>query len=460
MKTIKKKNIVTILVLLFVYIGCGVQSLICMNQSSHAPVFESIFGTTPHRCHLNHPKMVDGYCKKFVGIAVDLFKAGDLFMLDGVPGNDQCHLESLYLVELYRQYKAGAFCVDQARDAFLSGKKESFDFEKIRFLALSFFLSSALGPIENFKRRGIDDFFEKKTQGKISSLFGDFHCRNAAQNGLGNILFSYAKQSLNEIVSLIEKNPEYLKELPEHSKNIIEDIRKLLTKDVSSFYLNNEDCELGRPRLPKFVGAFIFLVKARLLKIPFVFKMKSICRNGVHYTEFKTTDDTSASAIIIEGITLCDGLSYNDFKTGMKKCYHSLFNKKDGVHRKDESCFLCQKCSEDDHCQTLAHQRKALSEVFLRGIFCLVLPIAADFTHVHQNRYEQDFFSEDNVLSALFALNIKAGQEQGLCEKNPSTFVISHVHAAIVSTACNIKTLFVDMRYEDCIKPHKNSEGK
>jgi hypothetical protein len=454
----KKKNIFTLL-LVFV---CCVQHLACMNERpcnvskvpSQAPVFEAIFGATLGECNLNHPKVIDGFCKKLVCLAVDFFKSGHLFMLDGCPGNDQCHMESLYLVELYKEYKAGEFFIDEARDLFFNGN----NLVQIRFLALSFFLSSVFGPSEGTVRKGASCFFRDRQKLKIAPFFGNGKCRNIAQKELGDILFSYAKRSLMRISTEIVDNPNCLNKLPEHTKAIIEDISQMFGNGVTPFYLDERDKGLHRPRFPKFAGAFIFLVKAHLLNIPFVFNVKTICRNGVHYSRFQTTDDTETPAIIVEGVAFCDGLSYGDFNEKPDQCFHSLLRKNDKTHSENESCFLCRKCSTGCFCDGFVKQQHLLSKILAEGVFDLILPIAADFTHMHQEQYEKDFFSEGNSLSKCFAFNLKRGFQKGLCEINPSTFVIKHVHAATIATMSEIKTLFVDMRSEDCMLFAKKNE--
>lgn len=376
-----------------------------LQASCHAPIFHFLFGEDagiPLIKGLAAPdaeEQIERCSNLLLQKAIREFTAGNLFLFDGEAGVNQCHINALYITDLYHEFLTG--------NLDLSGPELT---QEKKHLALSLFLSFCYsGRNSKLRPIALPVLFGETTPFFGSSFFSNNRLIALAKTKLANSLFNALRMNLTSIL-----NPPY--------NQIFNDINLLVVnhpvESENSFFLTPHEQKLGLVCFPKFMGALVFLTHAQEKGIPFAIKARVTVGKETrlitrifkpHDIEFTGT----TPVIVIEG-----------------------------------------------HAQASSFEGQVERFRALPTLEDLVLPCAADFMHVCQREYIDRFLGDytyPNIKQAFDhydTMRVTNGQ----CEENNTTFVIDHVYPdsfGHVQVCENIRC--VDMTTEDLLASRRLS---
>ncbi len=339
--------------------------------------------------------------------AMSEFQKGHLELFDSTVGNNQCHINALYVVELFNAYKQGK--IDLSEKSIKT------------FLTLSLFLSSSIAQ-----------------SGKAAILVDRmFACRHELHPSLTkqhrDILNKFLKKSLIRHYArekLSELTATYIRRLIEEFMTS-EPARAQELKEI-----DKQTAESGI--FPKHPGIELFLHAQTIRDIPIIFKIKIITAEGYELVTLQCSREGALTAaqpvsqdkpvIVVEGISSqCASMhSWHYYFIGRARCTKQLFY--DGRNDPAHKCMLCTPLEKGLH--------QALPLTSYNGIVAQKA-IAAAFFHSAQC----EILAQFPLARKRFTDDLAYASEHGLCADRMTTFFIEHMYASMHNRAISTKRL-------------------
>lgn len=350
------------------------------------------------------------------------FKQNNLHLLDGIAGDNQCHIAALEIVSLANKHMQGLLDLNIKTGDLLN--------PVAKYLALQLICSSSMLNL-NKKHLLVKRIWNTRR------IAGNNHItlkhKSLLQNFLQNPeIISHIKQLLCEMnVEIIKKK---ITELALQNESLSADLMLLALKNNLGKYLTSE----------------LFLQNPIITTIPIICKIKILCNHGIKYVTiiYKNgiphMDHEPASAdepvIVIEAISSSNTKirSFDTFNSMRSECCNNLFHIKErDRHHTCSACIQCNNCAHLNH----EHILKLPFEIIMRRI-------AASFMNTLQPKQTKELLDQNSPLANNFKLDLQKSDDEGLSSTNISTLFIEHMHPSIFSKAIQSKRL-VDSTNEE-----------
>jgi hypothetical protein len=360
-------------------------------------------------------------CRILINHARKEFEEGNLHLLDGIIGDNQCHLNALHIVELAQSHSQGALDLRVWLD---DGTMNPV----MKFLALNLFHNSVSKQKKVVLRDRI--LTSKKT---ILPFLENPIIREKSRKELSLLTMQWIKDACDQL----KKTLPLAHELSTLTQN--------LTRDENDLFV-----------FPKFAGIELFLNLLQRAQIPLIFKVKTLTAQGTWHNVFGVAQDGTivpaqlgdhpdVPVIVAEGITLASGAMHNtlplesfrDFIEVRKACPQNLFHS-----GKQQQHASCKACADDG--ALLRHPLLGMQAArVLRAI-------SASFMEALQP-WASELMSTCKLLQASCNEHLVHAKSMGLCTEHPHTFFIEHMLPSMHNAAVMSKRL-LDQKPEEVMK--------
>lgn len=364
-----------------------------------------------------------------------------LFLFDPTAFNNQCHLYALFVAQAINQSKiqsvvSSLMPISQVIEPAPEGYTEFVD---RRFLYLSFFLSYAFltDPklLDNLACKTLAVMKLPAPSKEFRLFLKDPRSNRArASRSALNLLFA------------------------EHMKRIFASQESSLYPELAA--IANADLQLAPSNgigtlytFPKFAGVAYLIEALFREKIPLLFKVKVMARDGVGSFTYSVQNlkalEPTAPVVVFEMVATGDSLSYLECRDIAKRCpTHSRRNisSKDR-HKPTESCLFCspQKLDVTPYQKQFQPVLASANEMFLA--------LGADFVLQNQRPFLAFFSDREKFpqLTALFEASVPKIEQCFLSMTKPLNMSVSHVYTDCAAKASS-PALIIDAAYETHLK--------
>ncbi len=361
-----------------------------------------------------------------------------MFIFDPTAYNNQCHLYTLFFVQIINQAQKG--------DGLSSANEMTKKGVDRRFLYLSFFLSYAF--LTNPKL--LDKLISKTLAAmKATPPSREFSLFCKASEPL-SLRTQAAREALNKLFEehmkkrfLSGEDPLY----PELAKMAEGDLQMNLSNGSSkgTFYT-----------LPKFAGVAYLVDVISKEKIPLLFKVKVVTKEGNGFFSYSSQQieklGSTTPVIVFEMIATDDSLSFLECRDIAKRC---PINSRRNVSRKErhketESCRFCA----SERANVEEYQKKF--QPILEKSDEMLLALAADFMLQSQSSFLPYFSDRKKFpqLTTLFDESLPNIENFSVSMDKPLNMSVSRVYADPASLAAE-DTLIINASYETHLKARK-----
>lgn len=200
---------------------------------------------------------------------------------------------------------------------------------------------------------------------------------------------------------------------------------------------------------PKFAGVVFLIDAIRSEKIPLIFKVKVMTKEGNSTFSYASCDvqklDPATPVIVFEMIATGEGLSYLECHEIAKKCfYHCRRNiRSKDRHKQNESCHFCSPKKVD----VIPFKNRLLP--IIERTDEMLLALGADFILQKQGTFLPFFSDEDKFpeLTALFKKSVPDIEKFGLSRSEQLNLTVSHVYTDCAKYAAS-DALVIDAPYD------------
>lgn len=434
-----------------------ISNLICVSRG-YSVLHEYLFAPQDYTINTEdfteHSDLSDNDLNSYALIVTALrnFVNGKLIYFDGIPGNNQCHINSLFVCNYYNNRELKdyfKFLSNLNPKEFIKHlvnnyfKKEELSLEykqkAIKFLTLNFYLNSLAFANRDFlknlitKDGQIMSMVDKKSialdsfplveidLAKLDHFIKNSRLINKAKVALGNMTFEKTQKQIDSLL-----------------KNFSQDE---IVQELSTFSLNPsyfQKTNLDFPYFPKFMGLEFFL---KSLNIPIIVKVKFICDKGIHIHNYLLTDNyiESKDPIIVIECLSSDVHSLNQINNIEQSCCNNLMNLNSKKHDLLEKCSFCKK-TLDEFCPNFIYNQKEISSLLYNSTpYFFLLSIGADFTQYYQPEYNQLLQQKDifPVINSLYKFYLEQARENNMSvqSESPIKLYIEHIYPDTYSHA-------------------------
>lgn len=363
---------------------------------------------------------VDESLKKVMAVIDHLVASNPeaFFIFDPTAYNDQCHLYALFAAQAVRP---GQKVIDR------------------RFLYLSFLLSKAFldaNLLEKLACKALTAMNEGPPSKEFRLFLKDSEGKRApAARAALNLLFSeHVKRTLSS-----SEGPLFF-ELAAIAK---EDLQLPASNQKGTFYT-----------FPKFAGVIYLMDAIAKEKIPLLFKVKAMTKEGNGSFTYSSQDvralDKAAPVIVFEMAVTGESLAlYRDIPDIKRECPSHFLRNVKRKERHDPKA-PCQFCNPN-RIDVSSFEQKFLS--ILKDSDAMLLALGADFVEKKQQPFCR-FFSDSGkypALTELFKKSLPNIQSLCLSMSKPLNMTVAHVYLDSAEHASR-NDLLIDASYEDHLK--------
>ncbi len=349
-------------------------------------------------------------------------KQGNIYLFDGMPGNNQCHINALIVGHIYQEW------LISKNDALLEQNK--------RYLALNLLLCSAFSsyPERIHLAYRIRDILKATANGISNSIVKPKNCVQMLISKNSTLSWNNEEFLLQAKKELAHMTMHYIRSLLE---NVDSDAIEL--KKVADQIGSQEEITV----YPKLPGVLLFLTLNKLYNIPVVLRAKHICNHATTVITFWVQDNsivpidsmqlpanTSVPIIVIDTIASAreDVKMFTQFNEIRKQCPGNFLfpaGSKKGGH----TCCVNCNVSNQPACSCLANWKEELLSLRFDEV---MMAIAACFMQTLQPHLLETLHDCKHLLTLLSKSLVYA------CEHHTSTndikcLFIEHMYPATIA---------------------------
>ncbi len=352
---------------------------------SEGQLTRNLLGLSPKDFRVKQTDRPEQQLKLITEKAFEHFNEGRLFFFDANLGNNQCHLSALLTAKLFNKYaKIGGISIENAKTA------------DARLLILSFLTANAFN---HFLEPLIQSLGLEKSSKRLC-------------NRVKSFVSCTKRDAKTELIDIIRKKT-FAMINRFSNKSLRTELLSLAEK------LKKKD---GKFEFPKFASVLLFLDEARRKRIPLVFRVKMICREGYHIRTFPQ-GRIEGAAVVFEGMGSTIDLFFSQYRIIRDACHRSFFFNRQ--RNPQHSCGACMPCLRD---APLAKQKTSFDDMLLSS--------AADFTSSLQE------FQVGGALGILYKTALKQSADlgtSGQCQR--PALIIEHAFSETADHALAQKRL-------------------